>query len=536
MKSDGRLGPAPAFLGEGETGFAPVQVPSARLQGLPEDILREASRRLGMLCLISAIVWTVNLLLLNFVYSVPGTVAAERVASYWKWRPLYDVVITTNILGSLGLYFFTRTSRRRPQFILDVALVYEVLTALSVGILDYAQQGPTEGVSWIAVIILLFAPMVPSTPRKTLFTALLAASMGPLAALIWNALGVEPLAFRQILLLSIPNYLCAAMAPVVAHVITRLGREVSEARAMGSYLLGELIGRGGMGEVWQATHRLLVRPAAIKLIKPGFLGGASTPQQAGLMVQRFRREARAASALHSPHTIQLFDFGVASDGTFYYVMELLDGLDLQRLVSQHGALPPARTIHILRQVCESLGEAHERGLVHRDIKPANIQICRRGRDCDYVKVLDFGLVKMVSSADEGLTAPNMITGTPAYLSPETATGVSVDHRSDIYSLGCVAYWMLAGRQVFEAEGVVQMIARHLQAIPDPPSRHTFHPIPPELDDIVLSCLAKQPGDRPDSAWELAERLATCPLPLWTREDARRWWETRLTPEPVITLD
>jgi hypothetical protein len=167
------------------------------------------------------------------VYAVPGTVAADRVASYWKWRPLYDAVIT-NILGSLGLYFFTRSTRRRPQFILDVALVYEVLTALSVGILDYAQQGPTEGVSWIVFIILLFAPMVPSTPRKTLFTALLAASMGPLAALIWNALGVEPLAFRQILLLSIPNYLCAAMAPVVAHVITRLGREVREARAMGS--------------------------------------------------------------------------------------------------------------------------------------------------------------------------------------------------------------------------------------------------------------------------------------------------------------
>jgi hypothetical protein len=538
MSSDPRLDTRITRLVETEIGAAPAR-PSGGWQGLPEDVLRDAARRLGVLCLISALAWSANLLLLNYVYAVPGTLAAGRVASYWKWRTLYDAVITLNVLGSLGLFWFTRHNTRRPQFILDLALVYEVLTALSVGILDYAEQGPTEGVSWIAVIILLFAPIVPSTPRKTLAAALASASMGPAGAMVWRALGAEPVGLGQILLLSIPNYLCAAMAPVVSHIITRLGREVRQAREMGSYLLGELIARGGMGEVWQATHRLLVRPAAIKLIKPDALG-ADRPGQTEIMVQRFRREARAAAALHSPHTIQLYDFGVSRDGTFYYVMELLDGLDLQRLVSQYGPLSAARTIHILRQVCEALGEAHDRGLVHRDIKPANIQICRRGRDCDYVKVLDFGLVKRVTPIDGGeqaLTAPDLLAGTPAYLSPETASGDPVDGRSDLYSLGCVAYWMLTGRQVFEAESVVQMIARHLQSAPVPPSRFSEEPIPAQLDAIVLACLAKHPADRPASAWELADRLAECELAKpWTRDDARRWWESRLRPEPAVTLE
>jgi hypothetical protein len=516
----------------------PSALPTPAGQGLPEDLLREASRRLAVLCLISACIWAANLVLLNFVYALPGTVPAERVASYWKWRPVYDLIGTMNILVSLGLFWYNRRGKRSPRFLLDLALVYEVFTALSVALLDYAEPGPTEGVSWIAVIILLFAVMVPTTPRKTLVTALAAASMGPVAAVIWQALGAEVPGISQVLMLSIPNYLCAGIAGVIAQFINRLGGEVRKAREMGSYVLGDLIARGGMGEVWRASHRFLARPAAIKLIKPEMLG-AVTPEQARAVVQRFRREAEAAALLRSPHTIQLYDFGVASDGVFYYVMELLDGLNLQTIVSQHGPLPAARTIHILRQACESLGEAHDRGLVHRDIKPSNIQVCCRGRDCDYVKVLDFGLVKRYAPADivePGLTTPDMLAGTPAYLSPETASGEPVDHRTDIYSLGCVAHWMLTGRQVFQADGVVQMIARHLQAVPQPPSRHSGFPVPPDLDDLVLACLAKHPADRPASAWELADLLEQCQVEApWTREDARRWWETRLEPEPAMTF-
>jgi serine/threonine-protein kinase len=197
-------------------------------------------------------------------------------------------------------------------------------------------------------------------------------------------------------------------------------------------------------------------------------------------------------------------------------------MDLQTLVEEYGPLPPARAIHILQQACESLAEAHDRGLIHRDIKPANIQLCCIGHYFDYVKVLDFGLVKRAggdSALDVGLTAPNMLTGTPAYLSPESAQGEPIDQRTDLYALGCVAYWMLTGRQVFEGQNVVQVIARHIHTAPEPPSLYTLFRIPPELDEI-----------------ELADRLAQCEVyEPWSREHARLWWESRLEPEPAVTF-
>ncbi len=507
-----------------ETVSRPPALGTPGGQGLPEDLLREASRRLAVLCLISACIWAVNLLLLNFVYALPGTVPAERVASYWKWRPVYDLIGLTNILVALGLFWYNRRSKRSARFLLDLALVYEVFIALSVALLDYAEPGPTEGVSWIAVVILLFAPMVPSTPGKTLVAAFAAASMGPVAAVLWQVLGADVPGVRQVLVLSIPNYLCAGIAGIIAHIMHRLGGEVRKAREMGSYVLGDLIARGGMGEVWHATHRFLARPAAIKLIKPEMLG-AVTPEQAGVVVQRFRREAEAAAMLRSPHTIQLYDFGVASDGTFYYVMELLNGMDLQTLVTRHGPLPPARVIHLLQQACESLAEAHERGLVHRDIKPGNIQICRMGQYSDWVKVLDFGLVKSQAAAaepelDAKLTAPNTVTGTPAYLSPESALGEAVDQRTDIYALGCVAYWMLTGQYVFTGDSAMQIVARHVSSEPAPPSRHSTFDVSPALDQLVLDCLKKKASERPATARELCDLLGQCVETPWTREDLR----------------
>jgi serine/threonine-protein kinase len=295
-----------------------------------------------------------------------------------------------------------------------------------------------------------------------------------------------------------------------------------------------------MGEVWQATHRFLVRPAAIKLIKPDVLG-AMTKAQGDVLMERFPREARAAANLRSPHTIQLYDFGVASNGSFYYVMELLNGMDLQTLVSKHGPLPAARTIYLLQQACESLAEAHERGLVHRDIKPANIQVCRMGQYFDYVKVLDFGLVKTQSTEampdfDARLTAPNSVTGTPAYLSPESALGEAVDQRTDIYALGCVAYWMLTGRYVFTGDSSIQIVARHVNTAPVPPSRYSAFDISPALDELVLACLRKKPSQRPATARELCDRLGRCEVESpWTREDARQWWETRMAPEALVNL-
>ena len=537
MTSDPRNSPRDHPPAEMVIGSPAANQSSLGRQALPEDLLREAAHRVGVVCLASAALWAANFLLVHGIHPLPGTMEPEHIARHDDWVPVFDVVGGAAFVLSLALYWYTRRSTKSAQFLLDLALVYEVLIAASIGLLDYAVGTPV-GVSWIAVIILLFAPIIPSRPWKTGLAAFLAATMDPLGALYWQWRGVEVPSLPAVLILAVPNYLCALLAPVISHIINRLGREVRKAREMGSYVLGGLIGKGGMGEVWEATHRFLARPAAVKLIKPEVLS-AVTKVQADVLLQRFRREARAAANLRSPHTIQLYDFGVSGDGTFYYVMELLNGMDLQTLVEEYGPLSPARAIHILQQACESLAEAHDRGLIHRDIKPANIQLCCVGHYFDYVKVLDFGLVKRAgvdSALDAGLTAPNMVTGTPAYLSPESAQGEPVDQRTDIYALGCVAYWMLTGRQVFEGQNVVQVIARHIHTAPEPPSLYSLFRIPPELDDIVLACLAKRPEDRPASARELADQLAQCEVhEPWSRDHARLWWESRLEPEPAVTF-
>jgi serine/threonine-protein kinase len=335
----------------------------------------------------------------------------------------------------------------------------------------------------------------------------------------------------------LPNYLAVGVAVVISHVVTRLGREVRDARELGSYRDGRLIGRGGMGEVYHATHRLLARPAAIKLIRPESLE-QRPPDRAWVTVERFRREAEAAATLRSPHTIELYDFGVSDDGIFYYVMELLEGVDLERLVERFGPVPPERAIHLLRQACDSLGEAHERGLMHRDIKPSNIHTCRMGLAIDFVKLLDFGLVKPRPGREAG--APTLtqqdagVPGTPAFMAPEAVFGDPVpDHRADIYALGCVGYWLITGELVFDAPTPAQMLMRHFEALPVPPSRRTELEVPPPLDALLLECLAKRPDERPASVAELARRLAACPVrQAWTAERAHEWWERHLPGGPA----
>jgi serine/threonine-protein kinase len=294
---------------------------------------------------------------------------------------------------------------------------------------------------------------------------------------------------------------------------------------MGSYRLVELLGKGGMGEVWRAEHERLARPAAIKLIQASALANPGTAENLQL---RFEREAHATALLQSEHTIELYDFGIADDGTFYYVMELLDGLDLDLLVRRFGPMPPARVVHCLLQICDSLAEAHARGLVHRDIKPSNIYLCRRGLHHDVAKVLDFGLVKAQSDfVDESgdLTVEGTVRGTPAFMVPEILKGnVEIDGRADLYALGCVAWWLLSGRLVFETDNPMIMVANHLNAEPPRLSQRAAQAIPSELEALIHECLDKDPQQRPESATDLARRLAAIDLgEPWDPEAARRWW-------------
>jgi serine/threonine-protein kinase len=297
----------------------------------------------------------------------------------------------------------------------------------------------------------------------------------------------------------------------------------------GSYRLIERLGEGGMGEVWRASHQLLAREAAIKFIRPGSIPGVSL-DASRTMVQRFELEARATASLTSAHTIELYDFGVSDDGTFYYIMELLEGLDCDLLVRKFGPLPPSRVVHLMTQVCESLEEAHGKGLIHRDVKPANIYVCRSGVRCDFVKVLDFGLVadRRQASNDVMLTPAEHAIGTPAFMAPEAAQGRGIDGRTDLYGLGCVAYWLVTGRQVFEGSGFLEVISQRMRVEPDPPSRHSREDLPRELDAVILSCLEKSPERRPPNAREVARLLRSVPLHnSWDAERAEAWWREHI---------
>jgi serine/threonine-protein kinase len=449
----------------------------------------------------------------------------------WAQFGTTDAIAAVEALIGLGLYRYLRGRDHDPEFVMNLALVFMVICAVGIALLFHlGPPGVTPVdtqpmITWIGPVILMFAALTPGSPWKMLGAGFLAASMDPLGMVIAQAAGHYHYgAFRNTLIMHYPSYLLLGVAVVISHAVTRLGRQVAKERELGSYRLGELLGRGGMGEVYRATHRMLARPAAIKLIRPEALAERGG-EIASLAVTRFRREAEAAANLRSPHTVELYDFGVTEDGTLYFVMELLQGMDLETLVQHEGPLPAKRVIHILRQVCESLEEAHANGLVHRDIKPANIHVGRLGLRQDFVKVLDFGLVKSVGglTGDSMGTAAGLTPGTPAYMAPEMALGEVVDGRADLYALGCVAYYLLTGRLVFEGNASFQVIAKHIQEAPVPPSQRTELEIDPALDRLVLSCLEKKPGDRPQTAAELDRELAEIQTEPWSQEEAQRWW-------------
>ncbi len=316
---------------------------------------------------------------------------------------------------------------------------------------------------------------------------------------------VSPATFFEYHLLPMAIYLAIAVAIAAygTHRIQLLRQEVDQARKLGQYQLKQLLGRGGMGEVYLAEHLLLKQPCAIKLIRPERAGDAAT-------LRRFEREVQATARLKHWNTVQIYDYGHAADGTFYYVMEYLPGLTLEELVKQHGPLPPGRAVHLLQQACLALREAHGLGMIHRDIKPANIMLCERGGAHDVVKLLDFGLVKTVGlGKEETLTQEGALTGTPAYMSPEQASGSErLDCRSDIYSLGGVAYFLLTGQPPFVRDRPIQLILAHAHE-PVRPLTDLRAEVPADLQAVVLRCLEKDPAKRFADVSSLQEALAGC---------------------------
>jgi len=424
-----------------------------------------------------------------------------------------------------------RRGRTQAEALLNWALAYQVITCF---VAAYAEQVQgTGGISIVAVLILMFPLFVPRDVTKTLVAGLLSALVAPLAVALFRSMASRPLPEFDVVPL-VMNFVFAGFAVVPSKVMAHLARQVKTARRMGAYELTSKLGAGGMGEVWRARHRLLRRPAAIKLIRPEALGRSD----ANLVLSRFEREAQATAGLESPHTVELYDFGVAQDNSLYYVMELLNGQNLESHVLEFGPLPPERVIYILRQVLDSLDDAHSRGLVHRDIKPANILICRKGRQYDFVKVVDFGLVRITADSEQTSqlteTGEGKILGTPAYLAPESVTGSDpVDGRSDLYAVGCVAFFLLTGHNVFEANSAMSMAVAHATETPQAPSSRGVD-VPKALDALILQCLRKRPSERPHDAYALSQELARVPLEQpWDNERAEAFWNGHLADKAFV---
>jgi serine/threonine-protein kinase len=497
--------------------------------GLPVDLLIQSVSRLRVVALLYAIVFFMVAL---FPALLSRQDRARLLGSFILWGP--GVI---SIVVALSVATLIRRARMPLSVKLNLGLAFEVAGSYGIAAAEFLDPSSLAvkpagwvGLSWVAVWTVLFTVVVPTKPRRALAAALGSVSAVPFvigSAMAAGAVSftLHPLEFLEGLVL--PYLFVVMMAYVGARVVYTLGSEVSRARELGSYRLVERLGQGGMGEVWRAKHRLLARPAAVKLIRPSLTADPRTSAVEDAR-RRFEREAQVISSLRSPHTVNLFDFGVSADGAFYYVMELLDGLDAETLVRHTGPVPAERAIHLLRQVCHSLSEAASCGLIHGDIKPANIFVCRYGEDHDFVKVLDFGIVKATTVTAEprpALTREMIVHGTPAFMAPEQALGLAdVDGRADIYATGCVAYWLLTGQQVFTADTPMALLLHHVQTPATPPSAKTELPIPSALDDLVLSCLAKDPAARPQTARELSHRLASVEgANDWTDDRARDWW-------------
>ena len=500
--------------------------------------LEDSQRRVRVAAFALGAVWVVFLLVVDVVGRFLGGGPGTSVAQLWPVPGRY--LALAGLVLALGLVLATDRLASRPRLVRDLGLIVMVATCGLLAVFEtWAPVGAPGRLSWVCLIILLYPSIAADSPGRTLATSLAAAATVPGALFYAWMRGVPmPEDGFQLLLLIVPPFLAAALAVVPAQVIRRLGREARKARELGSYRLGTLLGEGGMGEVYEATHQFLARPAAVKLIRRDYLGRVDT-ESAQSAIERFRREATAAAMLRSPHTIELYDFGPTGDGSFYFAMELLEGVSFEGLVQRFGPVPPERVLYLLRQACLSLAEAHAHGLVHRDIKPTNLYACRMGLEVDFVKVLDFGLVKERLPGAEAamkLTAVDALTGTPAFMAPEAALGdPDIDHRVDIYALGCVAYWMLTSQLPFNAVNTIQMLYKQANELPKPPSAGAQQSVPAAVDALVLDCLAKAPGDRPGDALTLIERIDVCTgMEPWTGARAQAWWERQLPASVPLT--
>ncbi len=513
-----------ASLGNSSTTQAPVKLIRGGRPQIQDETLALLRQRLQASALVLSVAvsafWVRNL----FVADSPNrglqlVVAIILSVTTWQFSKWKRLTLSQLRLAEVGLFWATALGLVTYQYILLRLKVHE---GDGVG----AVAGMKSCVVYVFGVIILYGTFIPNTWQRTVCV------VGPMALLP----GLPPLILRQIdadvryfgehvvtfeqvsdnILMLVLGVITSAIG---AHIINTLREEVFRARQLGQYRLKELLGAGGMGEVYLAEHRLLKRPCAIKLIR---LSAQSDP----LALVRFEREVRATAKLSHPNTIDVYDYGHTDDGTFFYVMEFLPGLNLSEIVYQFGPLPAARAVHLLRQTCGALREAHETGLIHRDIKPANIFAAQRGGLYDVVKLLDFGLVRTTHEAAQKVDAigDRGLSGSIHYMAPEQADPDGrVDIRSDIYSLGATAYFLVTGDPPFRRDRAVDVLKAHHESAVMPPGQLVDN-LPFDVGSIILKCLAKRPEDRFQSVREVEIALRECSVAgQWGDDEAQQWW-------------
>jgi len=441
---------------------------------------------------------------------------------------------STLVLGAIGFSLCSRCRRSTQQLrwielvTFGVPLAFFLLLQHEKTVKFAADPGimPELNACWL-LMIFTYALFIPNTWQRAAVVLGIMAAAPLVGSLATAGLDAASRALmlrdpRELVETALVQSLAAAVSVLGVHTINSLRSEAFRAKQLGQYRLKRLIGSGGMGDVYLAEHLLMKRPCAIKVIRPEKAGDPK-------VLARFEREVQATARLSHWNSVDIFDYGRADDGTFYYVMEFLPGMNLSELVRRYGPMPAARALHLVRQACDALHEAHDLGLVHRDIKPANIFAAARGGQFDVAKILDFGLAKPLAElAAAKLTQEGTITGSPLYMSPEQAIGDrEPDARSDIYALGAVLYYLVTGHTPFADENPMKVLIAHAHEPPPPPSQHIE--VPDDVELVVMACLQKSPDDRYQSAAELAAAIEECDdYGRWTRDSARQWWQDHET--------
>ncbi len=474
----------------------------------------------GVAFVVSLVAWLFYQLVLNLEAKMAVTPFVARNDLIYL---LYPLAFWLAVVA-----FFVRKWTTSGLMVIDhIVMTFTILlSALTAAVLLPTRQPIFE----VSILLFVHAAIIPVRVRYQAGLAVTIAVGYPLAMVLSNAFvpGIQDFwganggrgAFRDTTMEgTFALTTLAVVSVLLTHTLYGMRKSLRAAKRLGNYLIERELGKGGMGQVYLAQHALMCRPTAIKTMQ-------DTAAESPAELARFEREVRLSATLTHPNTITIYDFGRTADNAFYYAMEYLEGLDLQALVERFGPVLAERTVFVLRQVCGSLGEAHDRGIVHRDVKPSNIFLTHRGGLYDFAKVLDFGLAKQIRSNEAAtVTKTGMLFGTPRYLAPEMVYGSEeIDGRADLYNVGGIAYWMITGQPPFASSSSVEVIIDHVKTTPTRPSKISELPIPRDLDDLIMKCLEKKPGDRYQTASELDAALAAIHFDgPWSQEKAKQWW-------------